>query len=156
MYKIKPGRLTAGTVKSNFKGTVEGLLQGTMHFHSRVQSREHPHTGNSFYMMHQLWLSNKGYLRIISDEELRNSSNQERCNLLNNKPVLRLVLGILSIELKYFSKKSYLMVLWGKQNIMLFVLNSQKGVAHMSIHLCGFSTHQILKMKLSTQSLLRK
>ena len=52
MYKIKPGRLTAGTVKSNFKGTVEGLLQGTMHFHSRVQSREHPHTGNSFYMMY--------------------------------------------------------------------------------------------------------
>ena len=55
-----------------------------------------------------------------------------------------------------FSKKSYLMVHWEKQNIMLYVLNLKKGVAHMSIHLYGFSMYQILEMKLHTLSLLRK
>ena len=46
------------------------------------------------------------------------------------------------------------MVLWRKQNIMLFVLNFKKGIAH--IHLHGYSLHQILKMKLPTYSSLRK
>ena len=48
------------------------------------------------------------------------------------------------------------MLHWGKQNIMLFILNSPKQVAHMSIHLHGFSMQQVLNMKLATWSLLRK
>ena len=33
MYKIKPGTITAGTVKINFKEKLKGLSQGKMHFH---------------------------------------------------------------------------------------------------------------------------
>ena len=33
MHKIKPGILTAGTVKVILKEQLKGLLQGTMHFH---------------------------------------------------------------------------------------------------------------------------
>ena len=84
----------------------------------------------------------------LSDKELENLSYQEGYNLLNNNLVL--VAMIFNAKLKYFSKKLYLMVLWEKQNIMLFVLSFKKGVAHMSIHLYGFSMHQILKMKLPT------
>ena len=32
MHKIKPGTLTARTVKNNFKGTIDKLWQVTMHF----------------------------------------------------------------------------------------------------------------------------
>ena len=46
MLKIKPGTLTAETVKNNFKGTIV-----------KAQSKEHQHTGNSFYMMYLLRLS---------------------------------------------------------------------------------------------------
>ena len=78
----------------------------------------------------------------FSDEELNDLNYQERCNLLNN-----LWLSIFTTELKYFSKKSYLMLFWGKQNIMLFLSNIKIEVAYMSIHLYGFSMHQILKIK---------
>ena len=40
-------------------------------------------------------------------------------------------------------------MLLGKQSIMSLALNVKKEVAHMFIHLYGFSMHQILKMKLS-------
>ena len=34
MHKIKPGKITAGTIKHNFKGTIESFfLQVTMHSH---------------------------------------------------------------------------------------------------------------------------
>lgn len=39
---------------------------------------------------------------------------------------------------------------------MLYVLNFKIGVAHISIHFYRFLMHQTLKMKLPTQSLLRK
>ena len=90
----------------------------------------------------------------LSDEELKDLSYQERCNLLNNNPAL--VARHFQYKVLKYSKKSHLMVLWGKQNIMLFVLNFKKGVAHMSIHLYGFAMHQILKMKLPRESSLRK
>ena len=57
-------------------------------------------------------------------------------------------LGIFSTKSKYFSKKSWLIVLLGKQSIMSLALNFKKEVAHMFIHLYGFSVHQILKIKL--------
>ena len=44
----------------------------------------------------------------------------------------------------------------GKKNIMLYVLNFKKGVAHVTIFLYGFSMHQILKMKLPILNLFRK
>ena len=82
----------------------------------------------------------------LSDEELKNLRYQEKCNLLNINPVL--VARHFQYKLEVFLKKSYLMVLWGNQNIILFVLNFKKGIAHMSIHIYGFSMHQILKTKL--------
>ena len=39
-------------------------------------------------------------------------------------------------------------MLLGKQSIMSLALNFKKEVAHMFIHLYGFSVHQILKIKL--------
>ena len=52
MRKFKLGTVTTETVKSNFKEAIESLLQGKMYFHLRVQSTEHQHIGNSFYMMY--------------------------------------------------------------------------------------------------------
>ena len=51
--------------------------------------------------------------RDLSHEKVRNISYQERCNLRNNNPIF-MCQGIFSIELKYFPKKLYLMVLRGK------------------------------------------
>ena len=45
------------------------------------------------------------------------------------------------------------MVHWEQQNIMLYVLNFNKRVAHMLNRLYGFSMHQIFKIKLPTMSL---
>ena len=39
---------------------------------------------------------------------------------------------------------------------MSFILNFKKEVAHMLMHSNAFSVHQILKMKLPTQSSLKK
>ena len=46
------------------------------------------------------------------------------------------------------------MVHWKKQNIVLYLLNFKKRVAHITIHSCGFEMHHKLKMKLPTYSLL--
>ena len=48
------------------------------------------------------------------------------------------------------------MVHWAGQNIMQYVLNFKKGVAHMSILLYGFSVHQIFRIRQPTSTLLRK
>ena len=82
----------------------------------------------------------------LSEEELKNLSYQERCNLLSLIMYLitqYLLLGIFNIKLKHFSKRSYLMVHWAKRNIMPYVLNFKKGAAHMSIRSYEFSMHQI-------------
>ena len=34
MYKVKPGKSTAGTIKGNFKGTVEGFVANDNTFSS--------------------------------------------------------------------------------------------------------------------------
>ena len=44
----------------------------------------------------------------------------------------------------------------GKINIMLYVLNFKKAVAHMSICLYEFSAHQIFRLKLPTLRFLEK
>ena len=46
--------LTAGTVKITSKVQLKSLLQVTVHFHLRSQSKEHQHTGDSFCMVYQL------------------------------------------------------------------------------------------------------
>ena len=50
MHKIKTGTLTTGAIKKK----LEGLWQVTIRFHLWAQSKEHQHTGNSFYMMYYL------------------------------------------------------------------------------------------------------
>ena len=90
----------------------------------------------------------------LSDEDRRNSSYQNRCNLLNNNPVLAAT--NFQYKVKLFLKVIILVGPFGKQNIMLFVLNSKRIVVGMSIYLYGSSTHQILKMKMSMLSLMTK
>ena len=173
MPKTKSGALTAGIVKSNFKGIFERFVvrDNAFSFMSSVKGTP-AHWKMILYdvlaMGKQLgipkyfltlpcadlrweelpYIINKLNNLGLSEEELKNLSYQERCNLLNNNLVL--VARHFSTKLKYFSKNSYLMVHWGKQNIMLFVLNFKNGVAHISIHLYEFLMHQILKMKLPT------
>ena len=57
MHKIKPGTLTAGPVKSNFKGMVERFVASDNAF-SFMSSKEHQHIVNSFCMMYWPWLNN--------------------------------------------------------------------------------------------------
>ena len=87
----------------------------------------------------------------LSDEELKNLSYQERCNLLNDNPVL--VARHFQYKVDVFFKEIMLDILdcpLGKTNYYANRTEFQKGAAHMSIQLYGFSMHQILKMKLST------
>ena len=90
----------------------------------------------------------------LSDEDRRNSSYHNRCNLLNNNPVL--AARNFQYKVKLFLKMIILDGPFGKQNIMLFVLNSMRVVVGMSIYLYGSSTRQILKMKMSMLSLMAK
>ena len=145
MHKTKPGTLTAGTVKSNFKGIFKKFVvrDNAFSFMSSVK-RTPTYWKKILYdvlaMAKQLgipkyfltlscadlrweelpYIINKLNNLGLSEEELKNLSYQERCNLLNNNPVF--VPRHFSTKLKYFSKNSYLMVQWGKQNIMVLVL----------------------------------
>ena len=49
MQKIKLLTFTVETVKNNIKETIDTFV--SMHFHLRIQSKEHYHTENSFSMM---------------------------------------------------------------------------------------------------------
>ena len=173
MHKIKPGTLAAGIVKSNFRRTIERFVARGSAFSFMSSVKGKPAYWNQFLydvlaMVKQLgiptyfltlscvdlrweelpYIINKLNKLGHSDEELENLSYQEQCNLLNNNPVL--VASHFQYKVKYFSKKSYWMVHWGKRNIMLYELNFKKGVVHMLIRLYGFSMHQILKMNLPT------
>ena len=175
MHRIKPGTLTAGTVKSNFKGAIERFVARDDAFSFLSSVKGTPAYWKQFLydvlaMVKQLgiptyfltlscadlrweelpYIINKLNNLGLSDEELKNLSYQEKCNRLNINPVL--VARHFQYKLEVFLKKSYLMVLWGNLifHIMLFVLNFKKGIAHMSIHIYGFSMHQILKTKLTT------
>ena len=52
MRKIKPDTLTAGTVKSNFKGTVEKFVARDNAFSFMSSVKGTPAYWNSFYMMY--------------------------------------------------------------------------------------------------------
>ena len=53
-------------------------------------------------------------------------------------------LGIFSIQLKYFPKKSYLMIHWEKQNIMLYILNfRERGSPHAHSFIWIFNASNI-------------
>ena len=91
-----------------------------------------------------------------SDKELIRLSYQDSCIFYNNNPVLLARLFQYKVEAPFKEIIIDCPVLLRKQNIMLFLLNFKKGVAHTFIHLHGFSIHQILKKKLPTQRLLRK
>ena len=79
---------------------------------------------------------------------------QERYSLLNNNPAL--VARYFQYKTGVFFKEIILEGSLGKTNIMLYVSNFKKMVAHIFVHSYGISTHQILKMKLPTLKLLRK
>ena len=111
-HKTKPGKITAGTIKNNFKGTIErfvasgnsfsfmSLVKGTPAYWKQfsydvlavVKQLGVPTYFLTLSCAELRWkelpyiinkLNNLGF----SDEKLKNLSYQERCNLLNNKPV---------------------------------------------------------------------
>ena len=59
-------------------------------------------------------------------------------------------LGVDSMRLKYLRKISYSMFYWAKQNIMVYILNFNEGVSHISTHTYGFLMYQILKTSLGS------
>ena len=58
MHKIKQGALTEGTVKRNFKKTLEKLFASDNVFSFISSINGKPTYWKHFYMMHKLWLSN--------------------------------------------------------------------------------------------------
>ena len=113
MHKIKPGTLTAGTVKSNFKGTIERLVarNNAFSFMSLVKGTpvyQKQFSFNVLVMVKQLgiptffltlscanllWeelphIINKLNDLGLSEEELKKLRYQERCYLLNKNPVV--------------------------------------------------------------------
>ena len=108
MQKIKPGTLTAGTVKSNFKGTIERFVAKDNAFSFMSSVKGTPAYWKQFLfdvlaMVKQLgtptyfltlscgdlrweevpYVINKLNNLRLSDEELKKLIYQERCNLLN-------------------------------------------------------------------------
>ena len=108
MHKIKPGTLTAGTVKSNFKGTRERFVAKDNAFSFMSSVKGTPAYWKQFLfdvlaMVKQLgtptyfltlscgdlrweevpYVINKLNNLRLSDEELKKLIYQERCNLLN-------------------------------------------------------------------------
>ena len=55
MHKIKPGTLTAGINKGNFKRNIERIVASGNAFSLMASVRGTPHTGNSSCMMYWLW-----------------------------------------------------------------------------------------------------
>ena len=91
----------------------------------------------------------------LSGKESKNFNYQEWCNLLNKNLVL--VARHFPYKVELFFKEIILDGSLGKTKAkMLYALNFKKRVAHTSIHLYGFSVHQIFKMRMPTLSLLRK
>ena len=90
----------------------------------------------------------------LSEEELKKLSDKERCNLLNDNPVL--VSRHFQYKGEVFFKGTILDGTSGKTKYYSVRIEFKKNLTHMSVHLYGFSMHQILKMKLLTWSSLRK
>ena len=88
MHKIKPGTLTAGTVKNNFKGTIERFVASDNAFSFISSVKGTPAYWKQFLHDVLAYIINKLYNLGLSEVELKNLSHQERCNLLNNNPVL--------------------------------------------------------------------
>ena len=61
----------------------------------------------------------------FSEEELKNLAYQERCNLLNNTPVL--VAKHFHYKVEVILKKSYLMVHWEKKYYAIPIELTEKG-----------------------------
>ena len=179
MDKIKPGKITARKIKNSFKGTVEkfaandnafsfmSLVKGTPAYWKRflydvlamVKQLGIPMYFLTLSCADLRWeelpyfikkLNNLG----LSGEKLKNLSHQERCNLLNNNPVL--VARHFQYRVEVLFKEIILDGPLGKTKYYLYALNFKKGVAHTFIRSYGFLTDQILKLKLPTLSLLTK
>ena len=113
MHKIKPGQLTAGTIKQNYRGTIERFVASDNAFSFMSQVKGTPAYWKQFLldvlaMVKQLgiptyfltlscadlrWeelphIINKLNKLGLSEEELKNLGYQQRCKLLNNNPVL--------------------------------------------------------------------
>ena len=113
MHKIKPGTLTEGTFKNNFKGTIERFVASDNAFSFMSSVKRTPAYWQQFLydvlaMVKQLgiptyflafscvdlrwedllYIINKLNNVGLSEEELKNLCHEDKCNLLNNKPVL--------------------------------------------------------------------
>ena len=90
----------------------------------------------------------------LCEGEVENLSYKNRCNLLDNNLVL--VASACHYKVKIFSKDMILDCLLGKTKCYAVRIEFQERVVHMSILLCGFSMHQIFKLKQPTSVLLKK
>ena len=112
IHKTNPGKITAGTIKNNFKGTIEMFVATDNVFSFMSSVKGTPAYWKQFSydvlaVVKQLvvttyfltlscaelrwkelpYIINKLNNLGCSDEELKNLSYQERCNLLNINPV---------------------------------------------------------------------
>ena len=179
MHKIKPGTLTAGTVKNNFKRTIEKFVASDNAFSFMSSAKRTPAYWKQFLydelaVVKQLgiptyfltlssadlrweelpYIINKLNNLGLSEEEQRTLSYKDMCNLLNNNPVL--VARHFQYKVEVFFKDIIFDGPLGKTKYYAICIEFQERVVHMSIRLYGFSILQIYKMKLPTSALLRK
>ena len=167
MHKIKPGTFVAGTIESNFKGTIESFVARNITFSFMSSVKETPAYWKQFLndvlaMVKQLgiptyfltlscadlrreelpYIINKLNSLGLRDEDLKSLSCEERSNLLKHNPVF---------VARHFQYKVVFFLSW---NIMLFILNFKKKLAHMSFHSYGFSMHEYWKRNCLTNTQL--
>ena len=160
MHKIKPGTLTAGTVKNNFKGTIERFVASGNAFSFMSSVKGKPAYWEKFLydvlaMVKQLWiptyflafscadliceelpciikkLSNLG----LSEEELKNLSYQEKCNLLSNNPIL--VVRHFQYKVEVFCKEIIINGSLGKTKYCAIHIEFQEsGSTHVHFFIC--------------------
>ena len=170
MHKIKADQLIAGTIKQNYRGTIERFVASdsafSFYFMSSVLKKQH--TGSSFYLyvlaMIKHLETRKFFLTLssaglrwenfpyiinklnnlrIRKEKLKNLSYQERCNFLNNNPFL--VAKHFHYKAETFFKEMILGGPFGKTKYFAFCIEYQE-----TDSISGFLMHQIFTMRQPT------
>ena len=182
MHKIKSGTLTAGAVKSNFKESVERFVgsDNTFSFMSSVKGTpaywkqllydvlamvKQLEVPTYFLTLSRPDLRWEGLPYIVNrlnnfgftEEELKNLSYQERCNLFNNDPVL--LARHFQCKVEVFFKGIILDGPLDKRKYYAIRIEFQERSsphAHSFLWIFNVFKHQIFKMKQTTSTLLRK
>ena len=133
-HKTKPGTLAAGTVKSNFKGTIESFVAREIAFSFMTSVKGTPAYWKQFLYDSLAMVKKLGILTYFLPLSCADLKWEKLPYIIKKLNSLRLSdeelknLSYLWPGMKYISKKSYLMVHWGKHDIRLFVLHFSKKV----------------------------